>query len=120
MTAREAQAMQELNIIPESRDVFGKRAVTFDRLSQQIAEAQRIKAQAERDIKDLKEKLEPFFADSDSKTIISQGCRVTLVLSHSSHLSKEMLLERGVPATTILACTKETAYSFVKVTEPKE
>lgn len=120
MTAQEAAAREELGVIPESKDVFGKRARTFDQLVQQIAEVQRFKAQAEKDIKALKEKLEVFYADSPSKTILSGGMRATLVMSSSSHLDKKALLEAGVAAQTILDCTKTTSYSFVKVTEAKE
>ena len=120
MTNTEAAAREELGVVPESKDVFGKRARTFDTLVQQIAEVQRFKAQAEKDIKMLKEKLEVFYADSPSKTILSGGMRATLVMSSSSHLDKKALLEAGVAAQTILDCTKTTSYSFVKVTEAKE
>lgn len=120
MTTQEAAAREELGILPESKDVFGKRARTFDTLVQNIAEAQRIKSQAEKDIKDLKDKLEVFFADAPSKTILSGGSRATLVMSSNSHLDRKMLLEKGVPAQTILDCTKTTSYSFIKVTAAKE
>lgn len=109
----------DLGLIPSSRDVFGKKARYFDALAEQIAEAQRIKAQAEKDIKTLKDQIEVYFADSDSKTILSGGSRVTLVLSHNSHVSKELLIEAGVPADTILKCTRTTNFSFIKVTEEK-
>ena len=120
MTHTEATAREQLGVVPTSQDAFGKRARTFDSLVQQIAEVQRIKAQAEKDIKTLKDKLEIFYADSPSKTILSGGSRATLVMSSSSHLDKKALLEAGVAAQTILDCTKTTSYSFIKVTEAKE
>lgn len=120
MTAREVQATAELGIVMESKDIFGKRSRVFDSLVQQIAEAQGIKAQAEKNIKTLKEKLEVFYADAPSKTILSNGCRATLVMSSNSHLDKKLLLEKGVPAQTILDCTRVTNYSFIKITEAKE
>lgn len=114
-----ATAKEQLSVVPSSKDVFGKKARYFDALAEQIAEAQRVKAQAEKDIRTLKEQIEQYFADSDSKTILSNGSRVTLVLSHNSHVSKELLIEAGIPVDTIAKCTKITNFSFIKVTEEK-
>lgn len=116
----EQQALQELGVVPESKDVFGKRAKSFDALVDAITAAQAEKKQAEMEIKTLQTKLESLFADSDSKTILSAGRRVTLVLSSNSHLDRKALLESGVPADVIVRCTKQTQYTFVKVTAAKE
>jgi hypothetical protein len=120
MTQQEIQAREELGIIPTSRDVFGKKAVTFDRLVGDLRSAQTLKAQAEQEIKELQAKLQVYFTDSDAKTVLSEQCKVTLVQSSNTRLDKQKLLEAGVPAQTIIDATVSTPYQFVKVTPPKE
>ena len=44
----------------------------------------------------------------------------TEVPSHSSHISKELLLKLGVKVTVIAKATVEKAYSYVKVTRKQE
>lgn len=128
-----AELKESIGEIPTSKDVFGRRAPSFDSLVRNIAAAQQAKAEAEAQIKDLKAELEVYFADSDSKTIMSGGAKATLVLSSNSHITKKALLDEPVKvvlrrlnvseseASEIMdACTKTTSYTYVKVTPPKE
>lgn len=128
-----AEMKESIGVVPTSKDVFGRRAPSFDSLVRNIAAAQRAKAEAEDEIKTLKEELEVYFADSDSKTIMSDGNKATLVLSSNSHITKKRLIDADVTAllrrlnvseseaSEIMdACTKTTSYTYVKVTPPKE
>lgn len=117
----ELEATQELNLIPDSETVFGrKRRIVFDNLiGEHVALANHIK-QLEAEKKKLSEKIQSWLADHDTKTVMSQGHRVTLAQGSSSHLSKEKLIDAGVPASVIVKATTVREYVYVLVTAPKK
>jgi hypothetical protein len=110
----------ELGIIPEAVEVFGGRYKKFAYLVGELRAANEVKKQAEAESKRLNGELQLMWADVEAKTVTDEGCKVTLVQSSNSHISKEALLQAGVLATVIRDCTKVVNYSFVKVTEAKK
>lgn len=116
----ELEAVKDLNIIPDSEAVFGgRRAITFNKMIQEQLELANTIKEMEAEKHKLADKIMSWLADHDTKTVMSQGHRVTLVQGSHSTLSKEKLLEAGVAASTIVACTKTTDYAFVKITAAK-
>jgi hypothetical protein len=106
--------------IPEAVDVFGSRYKRFTQLAGELRAANEVKKQAEAEAKRLNAELQLMWADVETKTVMDEGARVTLVQSSSSTINKERLLELGVLATVIKEATKTTNYSFVKITEGKQ
>ena len=120
MTSKELQAQEELKIIPESKAVFGRRAAGFDSLVERHINLAMAIKKLEAERKAISNQLLDFLADHDTKTVMSDGNRVTLVQSVSTSFNKQKLIEKyGVPATAIVDCTEEKPYVFVKVTPPK-
>lgn len=116
----EAEAKLDLNIVPEAAEVFGRRYKKFTQLVGELRAANEVKKQADEESKRLNQELQSMWADVEAKTVLEDGCKVTLVSSSNSHVSKELLLGAGVAATVIRDCTKVVNYSFVKITEAKK
>ncbi len=55
--------------------------------------------------------------EGESAAIIVNDLKVTAVASHNSNISSEALLASGVPAETIVECTKQTPYEYILVTD---
>ena len=117
----EVQAKEELGIIPSSEEVFGKRAATFDNIVEERTQMKAVMKGLEEELKVLDKKIETYLADTETKTVMSNGAKVTQVTNAGqSKLSKELLLEAGVPATTIASCTVAgKPFSYVLVTSAK-
>jgi len=115
----EAEAKIELGVIPDAREVFGRRYQKFSQLVGEFKAAQEVKRQAEAEAKRIDKLLQEFWTDCQAKTVMDDKLKVTLVQSSNSHISKERLIELGVAATVIRDATKTVYYSFVKVTEGK-
>ena len=122
MTHKELEAMAEIGQVPASGDVLGRRAVAFDRLVEEYRALSEMIRLNEEEKKQLSEKLMSYLADSEAKTVMSGELRVTLAQNPGrSTLSKEKLLEAGVSAQTIAACTVAgKPYSYVLVSEAKK
>jgi hypothetical protein len=58
-------------------------------------------------------------ATADAKTVMFENRRVTLASGKNTTLSKEKLLELGVPATKIMAATVTREYTYVTVSKEK-
>ena len=118
---KEVEAQEELGIVPESSQVFGPRSKAFDRLIEERISLKEMQKQVETDIKEIDEKLQNYFADSSSKKV--QTGNVVAQLCHNpgqSKLSRELLLEKGVAASVIAACTVQgKSYDYILVTAPK-
>lgn len=121
MTQKELNAMVEIGQVPSSADALGRRAPGFDRLVEEYRALSEMIRLNEQEKKELSEKLMSYFADSEAKTVMSGGLRVTLAQNPGrSTLSKEKLIEAGVSALTIQACTVEgKPYQYILVSEPK-
>lgn len=117
----EVQAKEELGLVPSSEEVFGKRAAHFDKLVEERTQLKEVMKGFEVELKDLDKKIETYLADIETKTVTSNGARVTQCQSPGqSRLSKELLIEHGVAATTINECTiPGKPYSYVLVTPLK-
>lgn len=115
----EAAAKLELNIIPNAKEVFQRNYRKFNKLVEELRAANEVKSQAEAESKRLNKELQTLWADCEAKTVLDGGCKVTLVSSSNSHISKERLVEAGVPVSVIQLATKVVEYQFVKVTETK-
>lgn len=105
--------------IPEAIDVFGQGYRKFTQLTGELRAANEVKKQAEEESKRLNKELQLMWADVDAKTVMDDGCKVTLVSSSNSTINKELLIQAGVLASIIRDCTKIVEYQFVKVTEAK-
>lgn len=112
----EAEAKLDLGVAPEAKEVFGRRYSKFTQLVGELRAANEVKKQAEEESKRLNKELQSMWADVEAKTVVEDGCKVTLVSSSNSHISKEKLLEAGVLASVIRDCTSVVSYQFVKVT----
>jgi hypothetical protein len=121
MTQRELQAREELGIIPESKDMFGRRAANFDKLVEERVALKELQKQTEAELKDIDNKLTLYLADTESKTVLSGGVKVTQCSNPGqSKLSATMLIEHGVAATTIAECTLPgKPYHYILVTPQK-
>lgn len=75
--------------------------------------------EAEAEIKTIKVKLLNMQAKSGYKTVLTPDWRVTLTQGTNTTISKERLLELGVPVNTILRATKSTTYETLTVTSNK-
>lgn len=115
----EAEAKVDLGVIPDAKEVFGRRYKTFIGLVEELRSANEVKRQAEAESKRLNGLLQEMWADCEAKTVTDDRVKITLVSSSNSHVSKEKLLELGVPATVIRDATTIKAYQYVLVTEPK-
>lgn len=115
----ELEAVQELNLTPESKAVFGRKAIAFDTLVKELKAITTAISEMEADKHKLSDKIMNLLADHDTKTIMSQGRRVTLVQGSHSTIDRIKLIENGVAPSVILASTKTTDYAFVKITERK-
>lgn len=103
----------------EAAGVFGARYRKFAQLVGELRAANEVKKQAEDESRRLNKELQSMWADVEAKTVVEDGCKVTLVSSSNSTISKEKLLEAGVLASIIRDCTNTVNYQFVKVTEAK-
>src|ERR1700687_3178207 len=104
----------KLDIVPDAKEVFGRRHQRFAHIAAELRGVNEAKKQLEKESKTLTQQLVEMWADVPTKTVIEDGARVTLVSSSSSHISKEALLEAGVAASVIIKATKSTPYQFVK------
>jgi hypothetical protein len=100
-------------------DVFGYSYSRFSDLVAQLRAASDVKKQAEEESKRLNKELQLLWTDVAEKTVVEDGCKVTLVSSSNSTISKELLVQAGVLASVIRDCTKVVEYQFVKVTPTK-
>ena len=116
MTSKEIEAREELGIPLDSKDVFGRRAATFDKLVEDRVALKELQKQTEAELQQIDDRLKVFLADVESKTVIAAGSRVTQCQGSNSSLKKELLLESGVPATVISACTVVKKYDYILVT----
>jgi hypothetical protein len=117
----EVEAKEQIGIIPDSSEVFGKRAAIFDNIVEERTQMKAVMKGLEEELKVLDKKIETFLADTPSKTVLSNGARVTQCQNPGqSKLSKELLIEHGVAATVIAECTVPgKAYSYILVSPPK-
>lgn len=121
MTAKElAAAKAEVGIVPQVKEVFGRRTEQFQKRWQELAANKEMIKILEAENKKLTESLVEYFADSDHKTVMDGTTRITLGLGTHSSINKQLLLENGVTADTILASTKQTPYQFIVVTPAKD
>lgn len=100
-----------------------KEAGLTGKFSNQVTKRQEIKGRME-DLKaqldTLNGEIEVEMARNNLKLVSCGQYRVNLVESSSSTLSKEKLVEAGVPAETILACTVTKEYAYVQVTDTQK
>lgn len=82
------------------------------------ASAQR-KALEERE-KELRKEIGDMLADKGERSVNCNGVRVTYVSGTHTTISKQKLLEVGVPVAAIEKATVTTAYNTVKLTRDKE
>jgi|ERR1700676_3930424 len=110
----------ELGIAPEAKEVFGRRYQRFAHLTAELRAVNEAKKQLEKESKTLTTALVELFADCPAKTVLEDGAKVTLVSFERGTIDKQLLLENGVPASTITKSTKMTPVEFVKITAAKE
>ncbi len=116
----EAEAKVDLGVVPDAKEVFGRRYKTWLSLVEELAASNEVKKQAEAESKRLNGLLQDLWADCEAKKVMAGDLPVHLVQSHNSTVSKELLLEAGVAATVIRDCTKVTPYSYILIGKPKQ
>lgn len=67
----------------------------------------------------LNAEIELALAERDLRSVIVDKYQVTIAEGSNSNLSKELLLEAGVDADTLEACTVSKKYTYILVTEVK-
>lgn len=123
--AATVEAKQELGIVPSYKD-----AGVHNRIVK-IAAAYKEAAAQEKRWKQEKEDLrnEALVELSKAGLNAKQGesvavmvgtLKVTAIASHNSSISKEKLLEAGVPAETIVEATVETPYEYITVSDVEQ
>lgn len=129
MTKNEMNAREALGIKPEIQDfreaMGAKDAREFAR---KVLRRQELRAIVEGitnkdktgEMDELSAEIGTMLAESGEKSLMCDDFRVTLTDGSNSSISKERLLELGVPATTILAATKKTTYTSVTITRVGE
>lgn len=88
-----------------------------------VARRQEIKAritELQADLAEVNVALQDAMVDAGQKNVRAGNFTITLVEGQSTSISKERLLEQGVPAKVIEKATKVTEYVTVQVTERKE
>jgi hypothetical protein len=110
----------ELGVIPDAVEVFGHRYKAFAKLAEELKGINEAKSQLEKEAKDLNTKLIKLWADCPAKTVLEGGAKVTLVSFERGTIDKQLLMENGVEASTIIKSTKMTPVQFVKITPAKE
>jgi hypothetical protein len=74
---------------------------------------------ADEELRDLNMKIMELQAIEGYKTIVTPDWQITLTDGCSVTISKERLVELGVPAATVESATKRTPYQTVTVTKKK-
>lgn len=120
--AATVEAKQELGIIPSYKD-----AGVNNRIVKQATaykEVQRLQKQYDAERKDLSAEILVELSKAgmnakpgESIAVMVGTLKVTAIAAHNSSISKEKLLEAGVPAETIVECTVETPYEYILVTD---
>lgn len=101
-------------VAPDFREVITD-AATFSRLLEhRMALKVQIK-EMEEELKELDPKITQMMVDSDTVSVTYDDKPVTIVETRRRNLSKEKLIERGVPASLVAECTTESVYSYLKV-----
>lgn len=127
-TNKELEAVQELNLVPDSSTVFGKRATAFERMvdeRESLAASEKM-AKQERGYTDdgerhpgLDDKIKSWLGDV-GKVGLSDGRTVQVVEQAGRESYDERLLLQYVPATTLAKCKKRGRPSWrILVTYPK-
>src|SRR5260221_78280 len=120
MTRQETvEAKVELGITPEASEVFGRRYGKFASLVSDLRAVNDMKREAEAESKRINGLLQEMWSDVDTKTVTDCGTKITLVSSSNSSISKDTLVELGVPVDVIVKATKVSPYKYVLVTAPK-
>lgn len=105
----QAPGYKEAGLTPK----FAQRVIDLQDKKSQIKEL-------EMECEPVKDTLELELAQSGFKSVMVDSYLVTLVDSTRTSLSKERLLELGVPASVIQQATKETPCTFLKVTDTEK
>lgn len=118
MRMNEAEAKEELGLVPDVRDVFHNGDLRkVSKLIDQRIELSAMKKQAEEEIKELDAKLTEMLSGADVQRVMHGTYKAQLVAGTNSHISKELLLEKGVSASVIVAATKVKNYTYVLISD---
>lgn len=110
----------EVDTAPDAREILSHaKLLRFGvALERRIMLKELIK-EKEAEVRELDDELSQTLTDADTVKVVHRGYSVGLVTSSRSTLSKDALLENGVPATVIAKSTKVSTYTYVLVTAPK-
>lgn len=106
--------------VPDAREVFND--ADLKRFSLLIEERGALKAsikEYEQKVKELDPIITEMLTDAGTAKVQYGDSKVTLAQGSRSALSKERLLELGVPSRTIAEATTHTAYTYLLVTTAK-
>ena len=120
-STKEVEALEDLSIVPNANDVFGGANLrSFSHyMDERITVMDQIK-ELEAYKKELDSKLTGLMTDYSTIKVTYNGRAVSLVEGSRTSLSKEKLLLKGVPATTIVECTDVSHYNYLLVGKEKQ
>lgn len=110
--------MKDTVTVPDAREVFD--AATLQKFGRLVEQRSVLKAtikQCEEDTKALDAAITSMLTEHDAPAVQHGTSKVALCSSSRSTLSKERLVELGVPGRIIQEATTVTTYSYLKVTE---
>lgn len=106
--------------VPDVREVMEEAAIPeLGRLLTLRLTAKAALKDMEAEVKDLDASITQLLTDQGCPKVSYDGYRVAIVAASRSTLSKDKLVELGVPAATIKAAMVETRYNFIRVDPPK-
>lgn len=119
-STKEVEALEELNVIPDSRDVFhNHQLAAFNRyMEQRIVTTEKLKV-LEEEKKRLDNEIMALMTQNGMIKVMHIGRPVSLVEGTRTSLNKEKLLMSGVPATTIVKCSDTSHFTYVLVGKAK-
>ena len=111
----------EKEIVPDYREAIPESELAnFSKLLEyRITITEQIK-QLEQDKKSIDEEITAAMTDAGAVKVNYEGRPVSLCQGSRSTLSKEKLIQSGVSANTIKACTVESKYTYLLVGKAKE
>ena len=127
-TNKELEATQELNIVPSSEMVFGRRMASFEKMvdERETLRAEETSAKEQRGYSDngerhpgIDDKIKSWLGDV-GKVLLSDGRKVQVVERGGNEFYDEKLLLQYVPAATLAKCKRRGRSSWhILVTYPK-
>jgi hypothetical protein len=117
----EIEAMEDLGVVPDAHDVLkGNNLRVFCSKAQERIDIVNTIKELEEQKKQLDDDIMELMVNHNTSKVLYQGRPVSIVTGSRSSLSKEKLLEAGVPAKTIVECTSYSNYDYLLIGKEKK